>query len=102
MHDLPLLAVNDPGSRFHTPERTVYAENGVSFTLHEGETLAVVGESGWGKSVSMMSMLGLIPIPPGEIAGGTAMYRTCPPLGSGQSVHRRPLSGPPGSARYRG
>jgi oligopeptide/dipeptide ABC transporter ATP-binding protein len=71
----PLLDVTDLQTHFHTPEGTVYAVNGISYTLHEGETLAVVGESGCGKSVSMMSILGLIPIPPGEIAGGTALYR---------------------------
>jgi len=75
MHDTLLLEVTDLRTRFHTPEGTVYAVNGISFTLHEGETLAVVGESGCGKSVSMMSILGLIPIPPGEIASGTAIYR---------------------------
>jgi oligopeptide transport system ATP-binding protein len=42
--------------------------------VREGETLAVVGESGCGKSVSMLSVLQLIPMPPGEIAGGTALY----------------------------
>jgi oligopeptide transport system ATP-binding protein len=75
MNDGLLLEVNDLRTRFHTAEGTVYAVNGISFKLHEGETLAVVGESGCGKSVSMMSLLGLIPIPPGEIATGTAIYR---------------------------
>jgi oligopeptide transport system ATP-binding protein len=75
MHDIPLLELTDLRTRFHTPEGTVYAVNGISYTLYEGETLAVVGESGCGKSVSMMSILGLIPIPPGEIASGTAIYR---------------------------
>jgi oligopeptide transport system ATP-binding protein len=75
MDQIPLLEVSDLRTRFHTPEGTVYAVNGISYTLHEGETLAVVGESGCGKSVSMMSILGLIPIPPGEIASGTALYR---------------------------
>jgi oligopeptide transport system ATP-binding protein len=70
-----LLEVNDLRTRFHTAEGTVFAVNGISYKLHEGETLAVVGESGCGKSVSMMSILGLIPIPPGEIASGTALYR---------------------------
>jgi oligopeptide transport system ATP-binding protein len=50
--------------------------NGVSFYLDEGETLAVVGESGCGKSVTMMSILGLVPIPPAEIASGSALYRS--------------------------
>lgn len=70
-----LLEVNDLRTRFHTPEGTVYAVNGISFQVREGETLAVVGESGCGKSVSMLSILQLIAVPPGEISGGTARYR---------------------------
>lgn len=70
-----LLDVTNLKTRFHTPEGTVYAVNGISYKLDESETLAVVGESGCGKSVSMMSILGLIPIPPGEILSGTADYR---------------------------
>ncbi|MBP6210483.1 MAG: ATP-binding cassette domain-containing protein, partial [Anaerolineales bacterium] len=58
------LEVKDLKTRFHTPEGTVFAVNGVSFSLKEGETLAVVGESGCGKSVTMMSLLRLISIPP--------------------------------------
>ena len=71
----PLLQVTDLKTRFHTPEGIVHAVNGISFHLHEGETVAVVGESGCGKSVSMMSLLQLIPVPPGEIYSGTARYR---------------------------
>jgi oligopeptide/dipeptide ABC transporter ATP-binding protein len=70
-----LLEVNDLKTRFHTAEGTVYAVNGISFELAEGETLAVVGESGCGKSVSVLSLMRLIPVPPGEIASGTASYR---------------------------
>jgi len=70
-----LLEVNNLKTRFHTPEGTVYAVNGISFKLDEGETLAVVGESGYGKSVTVMSLLRLIPIPPGEISSGNALYR---------------------------
>ena len=69
------LEVKDLRTRFHTPEGTVYAVNGVSFTLKEGETLAVVGESGCGKSVTMMSILRLIAMPPGEIVSGVVTYR---------------------------
>ena len=70
-----LLQVKDLRTRFHTAEGTVYAVNGISYDLNEGETLAVVGESGCGKSVSMLSLLKLIPIPPGEIVSGIALYR---------------------------
>jgi oligopeptide transport system ATP-binding protein len=75
MENNALLTVKDLQTRFHTPEGTVYAVNGISYELKQGETLAVVGESGCGKSVSMMSILGLIPIPPGQIAGGSALYQ---------------------------
>ena len=70
----PILEVNDLRTRFHIPEGIVYAVNGVSFHISDGETLAVVGESGCGKSVTMLSVLGLIPIPPGEIVSGSALY----------------------------
>ena len=70
-----LLEVSDLRTRFHTPEGTVFAVNGISFRVHEGETVAIVGESGCGKSVSMMSLLKLIPIPPGDIYQGEASYR---------------------------
>jgi len=69
-----LLQVSDLRTRFSTPEGTVFAVNGISFELHEGETLAVVGESGCGKSVTMMSLLGLIPMPPGKIISGRAVF----------------------------
>jgi oligopeptide transport system ATP-binding protein len=70
-----LLEVKDLRTRFHIAEGTVHAVNGVSFKIHDGETLAVVGESGCGKSVTMMSLMGLIPIPPGEIASGEVLYQ---------------------------
>ena len=70
-----LLDVSNLSTRFHTPEGTVYAVNGVTFHLNEGETLAVVGESGCGKSVSMLSLLQLIPTPQGEIHSGHVHYR---------------------------
>src|SRR5512139_3711758 len=70
----PILKVEDLETRFRTPDGTVYAVNGVSFDLKEGETLGVVGESGCGKSVTMLSLLQLIPTPPGEIANGKAFF----------------------------
>ena len=71
-----LLEVKNLITRFHTPEGTVFAVNGVSFSLDEGGTLAVVGESGCGKSVTMMSLLRLIPMPPGEIVSGCKLSRS--------------------------
>lgn len=75
MTNQPLLEVQGLHTRFHTPEGIVHAVNGISFTIKEGETVAVVGESGCGKSVSMMSLLRLISTPPGEIYSGRVLYR---------------------------
>jgi oligopeptide transport system ATP-binding protein len=69
-----ILEVDELVTRFNTPEGTVYAVNGVSFNLAEGETLGVVGESGCGKSVTMLSILQLIPRPPGRIVNGSARF----------------------------
>src|SRR5512137_176750 len=69
-----ILQVNNLQTRFKTYDGLVYAVNGISFELNEGETLGVVGESGCGKSVSVLSVMGLIPQPPGIIAGGQALY----------------------------
>jgi oligopeptide/dipeptide ABC transporter ATP-binding protein len=69
-----LLDVKDLETQFQTREGIVHAVNGVSFNLQEGETLGIVGESGCGKSVSMLSMLRLIPSPPGKVVNGSATY----------------------------
>ena len=69
-----LLNVKDLETIFHTNEGTIHAVNGVSFHLKEGETLGIVGESGCGKSVSVMSILHLIPSPPGKVVAGQALY----------------------------
>ncbi|MGI6250631.1 MAG: ABC transporter ATP-binding protein [Anaerolineaceae bacterium] len=70
-----ILNVQGLETRFKTPEGIIHAVNGVSFHLKEGETLGVVGESGCGKSVSMLSMLKLTPMPPGEIVAGEANFK---------------------------
>ncbi len=70
-----LLRVEGLETRFRTREGTVHAVNGVSFSVREGETLGIVGESGSGKSVTVMSMLHLIPSPPGKVAAGKAIFR---------------------------
>jgi oligopeptide transport system ATP-binding protein len=69
-----VLEVKDLKTQFDTQDGMVHAVNGVSFELRRGEFLGVVGESGSGKSVTMMSLLRLIPMPPGEIVSGEANF----------------------------
>ncbi|MGH2521897.1 MAG: ABC transporter ATP-binding protein [Anaerolineales bacterium] len=70
----PILQVKNLVTRFHTRDGVVHAVNGVSFDLQEGETLAIVGESGCGKSVTMMSLLRLLPTPPAKVEAGQALF----------------------------
>src|ERR687897_2657023 len=69
-----ILDVQGLETTFRTPDGVVHAVNGVSFGLLEGETLGVVGESGCGKSVTMLSILGLIATPPGKVEAGKAEF----------------------------
>lgn len=68
-----VLAVEDLKVRFHTRDGVIRAVNGVSFSLNRRETLGIVGESGCGKSVLALSIMGLIPQPPGRIESGTIL-----------------------------
>jgi oligopeptide transport system ATP-binding protein len=70
-----LLNVQGLETVFKTSEGTVHAVNGITFSLKEGEVLGIVGESGCGKSVSMLSLMRLIPSPPGKIVAGKAFYQ---------------------------
>jgi oligopeptide transport system ATP-binding protein len=70
----PLLEVRDLETHFHTQDGVVKAVNGVSFHVNRGETLGIVGESGCGKSVTSLSIMRLIPNPPGRIAGGQILF----------------------------
>jgi len=71
---MPLLEVNDLHTHFFTREGVVRAVDGISFSLEKGKTLGIVGESGCGKSVTALSIMGLIPKPPAKIVSGSVIY----------------------------
>jgi oligopeptide/dipeptide ABC transporter ATP-binding protein len=77
----PLLQVENLRVEFDTYGGTVQAVRGVSFKVEAGQTLAIVGESGCGKSVTVQSLMGLIPMPPGRITAGSARLRGTEILG---------------------
>jgi oligopeptide/dipeptide ABC transporter ATP-binding protein len=70
-----LIRVKDLRTSFFTPEGEVRSVDGVSFEIGEGKTLGLVGESGCGKSVTSLSIMRLVPSPPGKIIGGEIFYR---------------------------
>jgi oligopeptide transport system ATP-binding protein len=74
MTDEVILQVKDLRTYFHVDEGIVKAVDGVSFDLRKGETLGIVGESGSGKSVTNLSIINMIPNPPGRIAGGEVLF----------------------------
>ncbi|WP_338315479.1 ATP-binding cassette domain-containing protein, partial [Streptomyces bohaiensis] len=71
----PLLEVRDLQVEFHTREGVAKAVNGVSYSVEAGETLAVLGESGSGKSVTAQAIMGILDMPPGRIAGGEILFQ---------------------------
>jgi oligopeptide/dipeptide ABC transporter ATP-binding protein len=74
MSEQPLLDVRNLSTQFHTQDGIVKAVDGVSYKVNRGETIALVGESGCGKTVSALSILRLIPDPPGKIVAGEIMF----------------------------
>ncbi len=71
---MALLEVNNLKTYFYTDETVIKAVDGISYDVEEGETVALVGESGCGKSVSSLSILQLVPSPPGRIVGGEVRF----------------------------
>jgi oligopeptide/dipeptide ABC transporter ATP-binding protein len=71
----PVLTIDNLTVEFNTEDGVVSAVTEVSYDLYPGEVLGVIGESGSGKSVSVLSMLGLIPVPPGRIVSGRAVFK---------------------------
>jgi oligopeptide/dipeptide ABC transporter ATP-binding protein len=71
---MALLEVDDLCTHFFTREGVVHAVDGVSFAVDQGQTLGIVGESGCGKSVTALSIMGLIPKPPARIVNGSVLF----------------------------
>ncbi len=71
---MPLIELNDLKTYFYTEDGVVKAVDGVSYSIDKQQTLGVVGESGCGKSVTALSIMGLVPMPPGKIEGGEINY----------------------------
>jgi len=70
----PILDVRDLSVHFHIDGQTVRAVDGISYTIGEERTLGVVGESGCGKTVTGLSIMGLVQSPPGKLEGGSILY----------------------------
>jgi ABC-type dipeptide/oligopeptide/nickel transport system ATPase component len=88
---VPVLEVNDLKTHFFTREGVVQAVDGISFSLEKGKTLGIVGESGCGKSVTALSIMGLIPKPPAKIVSGEVLFdgKDLTKLSEGEMQHIR-------------
>lgn len=90
----PLIELDDLHTYFYTEDGVVRAVDGVSFAIEEQKTLGVVGESGCGKSQTALSIMGLVPMPPGKITKGAINYHR-----NGQSIDLTKLD--PKGRKYR-
>jgi len=88
-HNEPLLKVDNLTVEFTTDKGVVRAINGVSFEVMPGETIAIVGESGCGKSVSSLSVMGLVPSPPGKIVDGSILFNGRELVGLSEKEYRK-------------
>ncbi|HEX6195197.1 MAG TPA: ABC transporter ATP-binding protein [Jiangellaceae bacterium] len=86
--ETPLLEVEDLHVEFRTRDGVANAVNGVSYSVNEGETLAVLGESGSGKSVTAQAIMGIVDSPPGFVTGGAVRYRGQDLLAMRDEEHR--------------
>jgi len=75
MADIPVLELSDVNVAFDTRDGVARVLDGIGFALAPGETLGIVGESGCGKSMTALAIMGLVPTPPGRIAGGRILLR---------------------------
>ena len=74
MKNMELLKIEDLKTYFYTYEGIVKAVNGINLQINKGETLGLVGESGCGKSITALSIMRLIPTPPGKIVNGKIIF----------------------------
>ena len=84
-----LLEVKNLKTYFYTPEGICRAVDGVIFDVHKGETLGIVGESGCGKSVTSLSVMRLVPSPPGKIVSGEVLFNQSALLKKSEAKMRR-------------
>jgi oligopeptide transport system ATP-binding protein len=89
----PVLEVDDLYVQFHTRENVVSAVNGVSYTVAQGETLAILGESGSGKSVTAQAIMGILDTPPAVVSGGGIRFEGRDMLTMSEEERRR-IRGP--------